>query len=74
MDTRILGMTIHGAELRIAKTHPPSPSAFGAKPAELAHTSGTGMLQLAHEQGISEQVRHDWLKRSDGDGRARPAR
>ena len=57
----------------MAKTRPPSPSAFGAKPVELPHTSGMGMLQLAHERGISEQVRSDWLKRSDGDGR-RPAR
>ena len=53
----------------MAKTHPPSPPAFVAKPVELAHTSGTGRLQLAHERGISEQVRRDWLKRSDGDGR-----
>jgi hypothetical protein len=48
---------------------PTLPIAFRAQAVKLASTSGMGTSQLAHERGISEQVRRDWLKRSDGDAR-----
>ncbi len=53
----------------MAKMHPPHPSAFRVKLVELVRTSGTGVPQLAHKLGISEEVLHDWLKRANGDAR-----
>ncbi len=69
VDTRILGMTILGAEPRVATTHPPSPSAFRTQAVALARTSGKGMPQPAYKLGILEEVLRDVPKRAGGDGR-----
>ena len=65
MDIWILGTTILGKALTVAKTHPPYPSAFRAEAVGLARTSGKGVPQLARDLGISEQARRGGIKRAD---------
>jgi hypothetical protein len=69
VDTRILGMTILGAEPRVAKTHPPSPRRSERGRLSWPTRAVRGCSSSLMSEGSRSRCAVDWLKRSDDDAR-----